>query len=119
MKLIVRDGQAPTVLNAANYQQGQEIAEIQVASVAEASAVAEIHNTKQDLKAGEWAYLSHEDTDGLLAQCSLSTNRKYPTVISFTEADPLEEENRAEVPRPPLSAITRARGRFCFNTATI
>jgi hypothetical protein len=119
MKLTVRDGDAPTVLNAANYQRGQEIAEVQVASVADASAVAEIHNPKQDLKAGEWAYLSHEDTDALVAQRSLSATRKYPAVVSFTEGDPLEEEIRAEVPRPPLPEINRARGRFGFDFSTI
>jgi AMIN domain-containing protein len=119
MKLAVRVGDAPTVLNAANYQQGQEIAEVQVTSVAEASAVAEVHNPQQDLKAGEWAYLSHEDTDALVAQRSLSATRKYPAVISFTEGDPLEEEIRAEVPRPPLPEINRARGRFGFDFSTI
>ena len=119
MKLVVRDGDPPTVLNAANYQQGQQIAEVQVASVAEASAVAEIHNPQQDLKAGEWAYLSHEDTDALVEQRSLSATRKYPAVISFTEGDPLEEEIRAEVPRPPLPEINRARGRFGFDFSTI
>src|SRR5205807_5434237 len=65
-------------------------------------AVAEIHNPQQDLKAGEWAYLSHEDTDALVEQRSLSATRKYPAVISFTEGDPLEEEIRAEVPRPQI-----------------
>jgi hypothetical protein len=119
MKLTVRDGHAPTVLNAANYQQGQEIAEVQVASVADASAVAEIHNPKQDLKAGEWAYLSREDTDALVAQRSLSATRKYPAVVSFTEGDPLEEEIRAEVPRPPLPEINRARGRFGLDFSSI
>jgi AMIN domain-containing protein len=119
MKLIVHDGDAPTVLNAANYQQGQAIAELQIASVALASAVAEIHNPTQDLKVGEWAYLSHEDTDALVAQRSLSATRKYPAVISFSEGDPLEEEIRAEVPRPPLPEINRARAQIGFDYSGI
>jgi hypothetical protein len=119
MKLVVRNGEPPTVLNAANYQQGQAVAELQIGSVALASAVAEVHNPAQDLKVGEWAYLSREDTDALVAQHSLSATRKYPAVITFTGDDPLEEEIRAEVPRPPLPEINRARAQIGFDYSGI
>lgn len=91
------------------------VAELHVISVAETSAVSEIHEPKRDVKAGDLAYLTTEDTETLVAQRSLSATRKYPTVISFTAGDPLDEEARAEVPHPPLPEINRARGRIGFD----
>lgn len=93
----------------------QVVAELDVISVAETSAVTEIHEPKRDVKAGDLAYLTSEDTEALVAQRSLSSTRKYPTVISFTAGDPLDEEARAEVPHPPLPEINRARGRIGFD----
>jgi hypothetical protein len=119
MKLVVRDGEAPSVLTAVNHQRGQSIAELQILSVALTSAVAEIHNPTRELKAGDWAYLSSEDTEALVTQRSLSTTRIYPVVVSFTEGDPLDEEARDEVPRPPLPEINRARGRIGFDYSGI
>src|SRR5205814_2926717 len=48
----------------------------------------------------------------LVQQRTLSATRKYPAVVTFTEGDPLDEEARAEVPRPPLPSVNRARGRI-------
>ena len=93
----------------------QVVAELDVISVAETSAVTEVHDPKRDIKAGDLAYLTSEDTETLVAQRSLSATRKYPTVISFTSGDPLDEEARAEVPHPPLPEINRARGRIGFD----
>jgi hypothetical protein len=115
MKLVVRDGEAPSVLTAVNHQRGQTIAELEILSVALASAVAEIHNPTRELKTGDWAYLSSEDTEALVTQRSLSRTRIYPVVVSFTEGDPPDEEARDEVPRPPLPEINRARGRIGFD----
>jgi len=38
--------------------------------------------------------------------------RKYPQVVSFTEGDPLDEEVRENLPRPPLPEVNRAHGRI-------
>ena len=119
MKLVVRDGESPSVLTGINLQQGKIIAELEILSVALASAVAEIRNPTRALKAGDWAYLSWEDTEALVAQRSLSTTRIYPAVVSFSEGDPLDEEVRDEVPRPPLPEINRARGRIGFDYSGI
>jgi hypothetical protein len=36
-------------------------------------------------------------------------------VIAFTEGDPLDEEVRKELPRPPMPSVNRARGRIGFD----
>ena len=84
-------------------------------AVAETSSATEIHDPTREVKPGDWAFLSEEDTAALVAQRSLSATRKYPVVVSFTEDDSLDEEARAEVPRPPLPEINRSRGRIGFD----
>jgi hypothetical protein len=135
MKLIVRDtpggmvatpappAPAPTPENAASAGSASSatpaeppdptyIAELEVVSVAESSAVTDIHDPKRDVKAGDLAYLSSAEQDALVQKSALSATRKYPTVIAFTEGDTLDDEVRAEVPRPPMPSVNRARGRF-------
>jgi hypothetical protein len=119
MKLEVRDITVPPDQDRSAAQNAPVIAELDVISVAETSAVTEIHVPKRDVKPGDFAFLSSEDTETLVAQRSLSATRKYPTVISFTDGDPLDEEAREEVPRPPLPEINRARGRFGFDYSSV
>jgi len=66
--------------------------------------VTEIREPKRPVKAGDLAYLSVSDTESLVQQRSMSSTRQYPAVISFSEGDPLDDEARAEVPRPPSPA---------------
>ena len=117
MKLLVRES-GPSSGQATNAF-GPAIAELQVSSVALSSAVTEIHNPTREVKTGDWAYLSPEDTAALVAQRSLSATRRYPAVVSFTDGDPLDEEARADVPRPPLPEINRTRGRIGFDYSGI
>jgi len=120
MKLQILDKDSSTAQAQTNDTPGvRVVADLKVISVADNSAVAEISEPTRDVKAGDLAYLSTEDTESLVAQRSLSPTRKYPTVISFTEGDPLEEEARAEVPRPPLPEVNRARGRIGFDYSGI
>jgi hypothetical protein len=110
MKLIVRDAKSSPD---SDLQTNSGVAELVVVGVAETSAVTEIHTPKRDVVPGDVAYLSSEDTQALVQQHTLGATRKYPAVISFTEgADALDEEARAEVPRPPLPSVNRARGRI-------
>jgi AMIN domain len=110
MRLIVKDAMSSSNPDAPAIS---EVAELVVVGVAETSAVTEIHTPKRDIVPGDVAYLSSEDTQALVQQRTLGSTRKYPAVISFTEgADALDEEARAEVPRPPLPSVNRARGRI-------
>ena len=111
MKLEVRDDSL-AAKPGADGSDPRLVARLEVASVAETSSVTDIKQAKRPLKPGDIAYLSSEDQATLTEQQSLSSTRKYPQVITFTEGDPLEEEQRAEVPRPPLPEINRARGRI-------
>ena len=115
MKLVVRDTPTASVASAADGNADNVVAELEVMAVADASAVTDIHTPKRDVKAGDLAYLSSQDEQSLVQENTLSATRKYPTVISFTDADALDDEARAEVPRPPVPSINRARGRIGFD----
>ncbi|HWX92765.1 MAG TPA: AMIN domain-containing protein [Terriglobales bacterium] len=115
MKLEVRGLDPSTKVTASKSEDAQSIADLQVASVALSSTVAEIHNPTRAVKVGDWAYLSSEDTQIMIAQRSLSATRKYPVVIAFSEGDTLDDEARVVVPRPPLPEVNRARGRIGFD----
>jgi hypothetical protein len=115
MKLVVKEIDPSVKPTAGKKEEVQPIADLTVASVAQSSAVSEIHNATQAVKVGDWAYLSSEDTQAVVAQRSLSATRKYPVVVAFSEGDTLDDEARVEVPRPPLPEINRARGSIGFD----
>jgi hypothetical protein len=112
MKLVVRETAVGDVAVAADASDPAAVAELDVTSVAETSAITEIRSPKRDVKTGDIAYLSVDDEQALVQKSALSATRKYPTVISFTEGDTLDEEVRAEIPRPPMPSVNRARGRI-------
>jgi hypothetical protein len=117
MKLEVEDTNLPARQgDSKNAADPKVVAELEVTAVAESSAVTEIHTPKRPVKVGDLAYLSTGDAESLVQQRALSATRQYPAVISFTEGDTLDEEVRAEVPRPPLPSVNRARGRFGFDS---
>lgn len=91
------------------------VAELEVTALAETSAVTDIHSPKRPVKPGDLAYLSTSDAESLVQQTALSPTRKYPAVVTFTDGDPLDEEARDEVPRPPLPSVNRMRGRVGFD----
>ncbi len=115
MKLEVKGLDPSEKPTASATADAQPVAELEVASVALSSAVGEIRNPTRTIKVGDWAYLSSEDTQALVAQRSLSATRKYPVVVSFSEGDTLDDEARVVIPRPPLPEVNRARGRIGFD----
>jgi hypothetical protein len=117
MKLVVRDlpNSGGVAAAGADSSAAGDIAELEVLSVAETSAVTEIHTSKRPVKVGDLAYLSSADQQALVAKNALSATRKYPAAVSFTENDTLDDEARTEVPKPPLPSVNRARGRIGFD----
>jgi hypothetical protein len=87
------------------------VAELEVASVAATSAVCDVKSATGEIRAGDIAYLSELDAEVLAQARAIGGQRKYPQVVTFTEGDPLDEEAREEIPRPPLPEVNRARGR--------
>ncbi|MGA8153586.1 MAG: AMIN domain-containing protein [Terriglobales bacterium] len=116
VKLEIQQTDLPTREGAAvDPSDPRVVAELEVTATAETSAVSEIHSPKRPVQVGDIAYLSSGDAEALVQQTALSSSRKYPAVVSFTEGDPLNEEAREEVPRPPLPSVNRARGRMGFD----
>jgi hypothetical protein len=115
MKLEVKALDPSEKTTAKTSVEALPVAELELASAALSSSVGEIHNPTRPVQVGDWAYLSTEDTQSLIAQRSLSATRKYPVVIAFSEGDTLDDEARVVVPRPPLPEINRARGRIGFD----
>ncbi len=95
------------------------VAELEVASVAATSAVCDVKSVSGEIRAGDIAYLSALDAETLAQARATGGQRKYPQVVTFTEGDPLDEEAREEIPRPPLPEVNRARGRVGFDYSGI
>jgi hypothetical protein len=117
MKLEVEDTNLPARQgDSVNAADPRVVAELEVSAIAETSAVTDIHAAKRPVRVGDLAYLSSGDAEALVQQRALSATRQYPAVISFTEDDTPDEEALAEVPRPPLPSVNRARGRIGFDS---
>jgi hypothetical protein len=116
MKLVVVSADPKGALRN-NTSPTAALAELTVVGIAETSAVTQIHVLQRDVVPGDLAYLSDTDLQALVQQQSLSSTRKYPAVISFTEDnDALDDEARArDVPQPPLPSVNRMQGRIGFD----
>lgn len=100
------------------------IATLTVVSVAASSAVCEITSSGSPIQVGDAADLTAESLKEEAEQQQttqqetpqhqqeqLAEARDYPVVIGFEGGDPVQEEARASVPRPPSPEINRIRGR--------
>lgn len=94
------------------------IAQIEVESVAPVSAVGKILSGSGNINPGDIACMLPEEVDKLKQKSSGDT-AKYPQVISFTEEDPLEQEVREQIPKPPSPEVNRTRGRIGFDFGSL
>jgi hypothetical protein len=75
MKLVVCDSSPCAADSVAAGNRGPTVAELQVVSVAETSAVTEIVHSSRAIKPGDWAYLSAEDYSRLAGERDLGAAR--------------------------------------------
>src|SRR6266404_4476782 len=109
MKLAVRD---PNLSTRAANSQVSAVAELQVISTAQNSAVTEIHGAKRAIKAGDWAYLSAPDIDRIVADRALAAAGKRPPVNAFTQSSSQENDSHETRSRSPSPEESRIRARI-------
>jgi hypothetical protein len=120
MKLVVkRADNVSTTATTGEATGSVVVAELTVLSVTDTSAVCNIEKAPGDLQKGDYAYMTAEQAEVLAQQQAIGGSRKYPQVISFSEGDPMEEEMREAVPRPPLPEVNRIRGRVGMDYSAI
>ncbi len=95
------------------------IARLKVVAVASTSAVCEVDKSARDLVPGDVVSLPDTEVEQLVEKNTLGNTRQYPMVISFSEGDPLDDEVRDTIPRPPLPEVNQIRGRLGFDASTI
>jgi hypothetical protein len=118
--LIVKQDPTKAADDASNaaIEQGV-IARLKVISVASTSAVCEVIASKRDLTENDIISVPDSEVKKMVDRDALGNSRQYPMVVSFTEGDPLDEEVRDKVPRPPLPEVNEARGRIGFDMSSI
>jgi len=95
------------------------IARLTVVSVASNSAVCEVIATTRVLAVDDVVSLPDAEIEKLVEKNTLGNTRKYPMVVTFSEGDPLDEEVRNAIPRPPLPEVNQVRGRIGFDMSRI
>lgn len=116
MKLVVRDP-APDS-SAGSPAPGPVVAELEVVSVAETSAVTEIHVPKRDVKPGDWAYLSAEDSKMLAEERTLSPGKTLPASAFISNPTAKQSTNNSP-PQSSSSDESRMRARIGFDYSGI
>jgi hypothetical protein len=95
------------------------VAKLKIISVASTSAVCEVLVSSRELVTGDSVFLPKEEIQKIVDKDTIGNTRQYPIVISFSEGDPVDAEERLTVPRPPLPEVNQARGRIGFDISTI
>lgn len=119
-KLVLKlDPRKPADDGAENALEPGIVAKLTVVSVASTSAICEVVATRRELAVDDALSLPDSEIQKLVEKNTLGNTRKYPMVVTFSEGDPLDEEVRDAIPRPPLPEVNEARGRIGFDMSTI
>ena len=95
------------------------IAKLKVVAIASSSAVCEVEVSSRNVASGDVLSLPDTEVAKRVESDTLGNTRQYPMVVSFSAGDPLDEEVREKVPRPPLPEVNQIRGRIGFDVSTI
>jgi len=119
MLLTVKSATPTASHLAASVNNAETVTQLRVFSVAESSAACEFVTKGQPVAVGDIATLEQTEIEKLVVKRTLSNTRQYPVVVSFTEGDPMDEEIREQLPRPPLPEVNQAKGRIGLDFSTI
>jgi len=103
--------------DAVRFQGQDPVADIRIFSVADSSSAAEVIKSREDMVAGDIAYLDMESVHAREDKMNAAESENYPIVVTFSYGDPLDEEIRAttvsEKHGPPVE--NQMRGRIGFD----
>ncbi len=93
------------------------IAELNVISVADSSAVCDVISSSGDLKIGEFAFLSPNSVEDRHLAQTARDSENYPIIVAFTDGDPLDAELRDSRTSSVVESrvVGSMRGRFGFS----
>ena len=103
----------------ASLGEGESVAEIVIFAVTATSAACEVVSLTQPIQVGDSAYLSPADRAQQLSDRGFEASIGYVQLVGFTGGDPLGEEMRESMPRPPLPEANRVRGRIGIDHSSI
>lgn len=92
----------------------ETVADLEIVSVASTSAVCEIRTANAPLRPGDMASLTADDAQKSQIVRAAGAGAHYAQTITFTDGDPLDEEARERVPRPPSPEVNHIRARVGF-----
>ncbi len=119
-KLVLKQDPTKAAANGSNAAiEPGIVAKLTVVAVASTSAVCTVNATTRELAPGDVVSLPDSEVVKLVEKHDLGSTRQYPIVISFSEGDPLDEEVREAIPRPPLPEVNQIRGRIGFDVSMI
>jgi hypothetical protein len=90
------------------------LGELVITALTAHSAVCSIESATAELQVGDTAQISRADLEAMQVIQQSKTARRFAQVVSFTEGDPLDQELRDYVPKPPSPEINRVRGRIAY-----
>jgi hypothetical protein len=113
---VIRDARGAAQLDA------KPVGTVRVIALAAHSAACEIIVGKGMLAKDDVARLSPADAEEMAYLITSKNSRRYAQVVSFSDLEdgnPLEEEQRAYVPKPPLAEVNRVKGQIGFQHSAL
>jgi hypothetical protein len=95
------------------------LARLSVIAVASTSAVCHVSASAREIAVGDTLSLPDDEIANQVTKNALGNTRVYPMVVSFNIGDPMDEEVRETIPRPPLPEVNQTRMRIGFDVSTI
>ena len=99
--------------------EAESIAQLVVTALTAHSALCDIVSATAELQVGDTAQIWPEDLEAMQVIQQSKTAKHYAQVVSFTDGNPLDQEQRDYVPKPPSPEVNHFRGRIGFEFNSI